>query len=88
MKGASSRIRDCVDDSARSAPVLRGIIALQYGNLLDRVDAQVGSQDAAGCAIGIVVDAQPVQPVAVLLGSAAGDTNRGAEAVLRHMSFP
>src|SRR5258708_21183507 len=53
--------------------MLGGIIAAQNRDLLNGVDSEIVAKDAAGSTVGIIVDADSVQAIAVLVGSGAGD---------------
>ena len=58
---------DCVDYAACRLTVVGGRVGGDDGEFLDRVDAKVGADDAAGTAVGIVVDTNAVHTVVILL---------------------
>src|SRR2546427_9167209 len=73
VQGIGARTRNCVDYAARSEAVLRGIVAREYGELLNSIHAQVLTQYAPGARVGIVIYERPVQTITVLRGPASVD---------------
>ena len=71
VKAVGSRARHGIDHAARGPAVSGGVVAAQHRKLLDGVDAQVGTEHAARCAVRVVVDADPVQTIVVLIGTGA-----------------
>ena len=65
--------RDRVDHATRCLAIVRLVVAGQDGKFLDRVDPKVSSQYAAGRAVGIVIEADPVQTIVVLLRPRTGN---------------
>src|SRR5437016_8651498 len=73
VKGIGARARDRVDYPARSEAVLRGIVAGQYGEFLNRIHAQILTQYAPRARIGIVIYERTVQTITILSGPASVD---------------
>src|SRR5246127_876873 len=67
------RPRNRVDDSSRGFAVVCGVVGGEHREFLDRVHAQVSSQNASGGAIRVVVETNPIQPVIVLLRPRTGN---------------
>src|ERR1700730_13628707 len=55
-----SRACGGVDDTSRGLTVLGGIVARQDRELPNGIHAQVSSQHTAGCAIGVIVEANAI----------------------------
>src|SRR5437879_1383036 len=70
VQGIGTRTRNCVDYAARSEAVLRGIVAREYGELLNSIHTQVLTEFAAGACVGIIIHDRPVQAITVLRGPA------------------
>src|SRR5256885_6318671 len=73
VKLVCSSARNCIDHSAGGLPVFSGKVAGQNGELLHGVHAQITAQHAAGPAVGVIVDADAVEPVIVLRGPCTRD---------------
>src|SRR5690242_19662278 len=73
MKLIGSSTRDCIDYPTRSPAVFSRVVAGDDREFLDCVDSQIEPNNAAGCAIREVVDANSVQSVVVLLRTGACD---------------
>ena len=73
MERVGARFTDGVDDAAGGPPILGRVVPGDHGEFLNRIHAQVDSEDAARPAHGVVGDAVPIQPVIVLRGPAPGD---------------
>src|SRR5207245_10272939 len=73
-KMMSGGARNVVAHSSGGRAGLRRVVAGQDGELLNRVHDQVPSQHAAGCSIGVVIEADAIQTVVVLLWPGAGDS--------------
>src|SRR5258708_5495583 len=58
---------DSIYHTAGSFPIFRGIVAGQYGKLLNSVNAKIAAEDAAWSSIRVVIQANPVETVVVLL---------------------
>src|SRR6202040_2397152 len=74
------RFGNGVDDPAGRPAIFRGIIAGQHRKLLNRVCAQIDAQRAAGCSVGIVVNADAVNTVIILEGLMSGYRQQETEA--------
>src|SRR5437660_9829878 len=72
MEFVSPRLADGVDYPTGGPPILGRIVAGDHGEFLNRIHAQGDPGDAAR-AVGVIGDAEPVEPVVVLCGLAAGD---------------
>src|SRR5260370_8376991 len=72
-EGVGARTRGRVEDATRSEAVVRGIVAGQYGEFLDRVHAQILAEYAPWPRIGIVIYKRPVQTITILRGPASVD---------------
>src|SRR5438046_6552824 len=66
------RARNGVNHPPGGLAVLRRVVAGQDGTFLNRVNAQVPSQHAAGCSIGVVIEADAIQTIIILLCPGAG----------------
>ena len=73
VKIVSAGAGDGVDNSSRGLAVFGGVVAGQHRKFLDSIDAKIPTQHAAGCAVGVVVEADTVEAVVVLLRARAGD---------------
>ena len=73
VKLIGARARNRVDDAARSEAVLRGIVAGQDRELLDRIHTQVLAQHAARPGVGVVIDDHAVQTIGILRRPVASD---------------
>src|SRR5262249_52500102 len=71
MKRIGAGLCDSVDYTAGSEPVLGGIVAGQHRKLVNRVDAQVGAENASGTGVGIIVHDRAVKTITVLRGPAS-----------------
>src|ERR1700736_5449314 len=67
-----------IDDSASFAPILGRCICGYDGEFLDRIHTEVQSNDASGCSVGVIIDADTVHSIVVLLGTAAGNGHLSA----------
>src|ERR1700674_4289702 len=74
VKLIGSGARNIVNDSSGGLAVLRRVVAGQHGELLNGVDAQASSQNAAGRSVGVIVETNAVQTIVVLLGPCAGNS--------------
>ena len=72
MQRVGARLADGVDYPARGPPILGRVVAGDHGEFLNRIHAQ-GDPDHAARAVGVIGDAEPVEPVVVLCGPAPGD---------------
>ena len=77
-----ARARDGIDDAAGCLAVFRGVIAGEDGKLLNGIDAEAATENAAWSAVGVVVEANPIQAIIILLRSRAGDGELLAEAAV------
>ena len=68
-----ARSRDGVDDAARRAAVLRRIRVGEHGELGHRLDAEIRPERVAWRGVGVVVDADAIEPIVVLRRPRAGD---------------
>ena len=73
VKGIGARPRDRVDHSSRGLPVLRRVIAGQDRKFLNGIYTEVPTHYAAGCAVGVIVEADAIQSVVILLRPRAGN---------------
>src|SRR5579862_8589038 len=64
---------DGVNDAPRRPTVLRRRVGRDDVELLDGVHAQCGAGNRTGAAVGVVIDAHSVQPIAVLLRAIAAN---------------
>src|SRR5579864_6000767 len=71
---------DGVDDSSGSVAVFRGVIAGEYGEFLNGIDAEILTEDAAGSGVGIVIDHHAIEAVSVLGGPGTANAQLHAEA--------
>src|ERR1700682_5018357 len=78
-----ARARDRADHAPGSSSVLGYWIGCNYGELLDRVHAQISTQHAARTGVGVVIYIDSVQKVAILLGTASRDTQLRSQPTLR-----
>src|SRR5262249_53658058 len=65
-------LADGVDDPAGGPSVLGRVVAGDHGEFLNRIHAE-GDPDHAAGTVGVIGDAEPVEPVVVLCGPASGD---------------
>src|SRR5437867_7909585 len=72
MERVGPRLADSVDYPAGGPPILGRVVAGDHGEFLNRIHAQ-GDPDHAARAVGVITDAEPVEPVVVLRGPAPGD---------------
>ena len=75
-----SGTRDCVDYTARCLSVLCGVIRRNHRELLNGIDTGNGAQHTAGSAVGVVVEADPIETVVVLLRPRTRDAHLVAKA--------
>src|SRR5712692_2097143 len=73
METVRTGLGDGIYDSAGGLPVLSREAAGQYRELLNGVHAQGGAEDVARAAVGVIIDANSIQPVVVVCRSLAGD---------------
>src|SRR5580704_11150115 len=71
-----------VDHTARSSPVIGWIVAPENGHLLDRVNPQIVTQNAARGAVRVVVDADSIQAVTVLVRPRSGNAHRRSKSAV------
>src|SRR5260370_289717 len=82
MEAVRTGLGDGIYDSAGGLPVLSREAAGQYRELLNGVHAQGGAEHVARAAVGVIVDANSVQPVVVVCRSLAGDGEFRSEAAI------
>jgi len=73
MERVGPRFADGVDNAGGGSPIFGRVIAGEHGEFLNRVHTQVDAEHTAGAGVGVIVDAEPVEPVVVLRGLAPGD---------------
>src|SRR5262249_42225074 len=72
MERVGPRLADGVDNPAGGPSIFGRVVAGDHGEFLNRIHAQADSDHAAR-AVGVIVDAEPVDPVVVLRGPASRD---------------
>src|SRR5258706_12101169 len=82
VKLVCPRGRNRIDYSAGGLPVFSGKVAGQNGELLHGVPAQITAQHAAGAAVGVIVEADAVEPVIVLGGPCTRDNDLRSKAAV------
>ncbi len=80
MERVGPRFAYGVDDAGGGSPIFGGVVAGKYREFLNGIHTQVDAEHAAGTAVGVIVDAEPVEPVVVLRGLAPGDGQLRAKA--------
>ena len=73
VKLIGPRARDRIYDPSGCLAVFGGIAAGQHGKLFDRIHAKIPAQHTARAAVGVVIDADTVEPVIILLRARTGD---------------
>src|SRR5260370_4481027 len=66
MEGVRARLGDGVHDSSGGLPVFGREAAGQNGELANGVHTEGGADNVAGSAVGVIVDANSIQPVVVV----------------------
>ena len=82
MEGVRAGLGDRVYDSAGGLPILGREPAGQNRELLNGVHTQGSADHVARAAVGVIVDANTVQPVVVVCGPLAGDGEFRSEAAV------
>ena len=67
MQRVRSRLGDGVDHRSRSPAIIRRVIRSNDVELLHRIHTQAGAENAARCAVGVVVDVNAVDPVSIFI---------------------
>src|SRR5882762_179519 len=82
MEGVRARLGDGIYDSAGGLPVFRRETPGQNGKLLNGVHTEGRADHVAGPAVGVIVDANSIQPVVVVCCPLAGDGEFRSEAAV------
>src|SRR6267143_1829933 len=82
MEGVRARLGDGIYDSAGGLPILGREPAGQNGELLNGIHTQGSADHVARAAVGVIVDANTVQPVVVVCGPLPGDGEFRSEATI------
>ena len=82
VKRIGSRARYRIDYTSGSPSVIRRIVAPQNGDLLHGVDAEIIAKHAARGAVRVVIDADTVEPIAVLIRPRSRDAHGRAKSAV------
>src|ERR1700733_4306443 len=82
MKRICSGTCNRTDDTRGGAAVLGRIVRSQYREFFDSIDSESAADDTARTAIGIVVQADSIQAVAILLGAPSRDAELRTETAI------
>ncbi len=82
MEAVRTRLGDCINDSARGFTVLRREASCQYRELLNGIHAEGGADHIARSAVGVVVNADTIEPVIVVRRSLPRDGEFRSEAAV------